>query len=137
LANNKSKTKTKYEQHIPSAFGLSCPAGHCERNKADDPTEGNLKVLFLLNLLYISLSFTEVNQKYSVDTIPKTANKYQVEINYMNDGQWTTAHTKSTDMQYQNLNIHKLASASSTYSICFTNLDQELLRLSVNIQSGL
>lgn len=66
----------------------------------------------------------EVNQKYSVDTIPKTTNKYEVEINHMVDGQWQTAFFKATEMQYQNLNVHKLASASSTYSICFKNIER-------------
>jgi len=40
-------------------------------------------------------------------------------------------------MPYQNLNVHKLASASSTYSFCFKNNERELMRLSVDIQSGL
>jgi hypothetical protein len=39
----------------------------------------------------------------------------------MIEGQWQTAYFKATDMPYQTLNIHKLASSSSTYSICFKN----------------
>ena len=55
----------------------------------------------------------------------------------MVDGQWQTAYFKTTDMAYQSLNVHKLASVSSTYSICFKNIEREVLRLSVDIQSGL
>ena len=86
---------------------------------------------------HLSLQFPEVNQKYSVDTVPKSQNKYEVQINHMVEGQWQAAYLKNTDMQYQNLNVHKLASASSTYSFCFKNTENELLRLSVDIQSGL
>ena len=39
---------------------------------------------------------SEVNQKYSVDTIPKSPNRYEVEINHMLDGQWQTAYFKAT-----------------------------------------
>jgi len=38
----------------------------------------------------------EANQKYSVDTVPKSQNKYEVEINHMVDGQWQTAYFKAT-----------------------------------------
>ena len=55
----------------------------------------------------------------------------------MVDSQWQTAYFKTTDMQYQNLNVHKLASASSTYSFCFKNTERDMLKLSVDIQSGL
>jgi hypothetical protein len=55
----------------------------------------------------------------------------------MIDGTWQTAFFKSTEMPYQNLNVHKLASASSTYSFCFKNNERDLMRLGVDIQSGL
>lgn len=79
----------------------------------------------------------EANQKYSVDTVPKSPNMYELEINHMVDGQWQTAYFKATETAYQTLNAHKLASVSSTYSICFKNSEREDMKLSVDIQSGL
>ena len=37
-------------------------------------------------------------------------------------GSWNSVYYKETETAYQNVNVHKLASTSATYSFCVKNI---------------
>jgi len=55
----------------------------------------------------------------------------------MIDGKWNSVIYKQSKTQTDNISIHKLAPAESTYSFCVRNIDSARIKLSISIQSGL
>ncbi len=55
----------------------------------------------------------------------------------MVDGQWNSLYYKQAKNALETFNIHKLAPTDSTYSFCIRNVDNNPMKMSVNIQSGL
>lgn len=55
----------------------------------------------------------------------------------MVDGKWNSVFYKQAKNPFETFNIHKLAPSESTYSYCLRNIDNDKLKLSVSIQSGL
>lgn len=92
--------------------------------------------MFLLDPTY-GWCELESQQKYSVDAIPKTSGKYEVEISNMVDGKWNSIFYKQARGEFESFNIHKLAPADSTYSFCLRNIDDMEMKINANIQSGL
>lgn len=92
--------------------------------------------MLLLNITY---SFTQIEsqQKYSIDAIPRTSGKFEVEVSSMVDGKWDSVYYKQAKTEFETFNIHKLAPTDSTYSFCIRNIDDNSMKINVNIQSGL
>ena len=79
----------------------------------------------------------ESQQKYSIDVVPKDEGKYEVEVSSMIEGKWNSVFYKQSKNVFETFNIHKLAPTESTYSFCIRNIDNNRMKLKVNIQSGL
>lgn len=92
--------------------------------------------MLLLDSTYFCLD-AESQQKYSIDVIPKVEGKYEVEISNMLDGKWNSLYYKQAKNSLETFNIHKLAPSDSTYSFCIRNVDENRMKMAVNIQSGL
>lgn len=69
--------------------------------------------------------------------MPKNEPKYELEISQSdNKGGWKNIYYKMTSVGYERMEVHKLAPASTTYSLCIKNIQRELLRISLKFQSG-
>lgn len=79
----------------------------------------------------------ESQQKYSIDAIPRTSGKFEIEVSNMIEGKWNSVYYKQAKTEFEAFNIHKLAPADSTYSFCIRNIDDNSMKINVNIQSGL
>ncbi len=55
----------------------------------------------------------------------------------MISGKWNSVYYKQSKNDMETFNIHKLAPAESTYSYCVRNIDNNRIKLSVDIKSGL
>ena len=55
----------------------------------------------------------------------------------MANGQWETILSKGTKDEYEDVDVHKLASADATYSFCVRNLDHRRLNATVEVKTGL
>lgn len=55
----------------------------------------------------------------------------------MIEGKWNSVLYKQSKNVFETFNIHKLAPTESTYSFCIRNIDNNRMKLKVNIQSGL
>lgn len=55
----------------------------------------------------------------------------------MIEGKWNSVFYKQSKNVFETFNIHKLAPTESTYSFCIRNIDNNRMKLKVNIQSGL
>lgn len=55
----------------------------------------------------------------------------------MIEGKWNSVFYKQSKNVFETFNIHKLAPTESTYSFCIRNIDNNRMKLNVNIQSGL
>jgi hypothetical protein len=55
----------------------------------------------------------------------------------MLQGRWNSVFYRQAKTNFEAFNIHKLAPADSTYSFCIRNIDNEDMKISTNIQSGL
>lgn len=55
----------------------------------------------------------------------------------MIEGKWNSIYYKQAKAAFETFNVHKLAPSESTYSFCLRNIDDDKLKLNVNLQSGL
>ena len=55
----------------------------------------------------------------------------------MVDGKWQSVVSKATKDEFEDIEVHKLASADATYSFCVRNLDHRRLNASVEVKTGL
>jgi hypothetical protein len=69
--------------------------------------------------------------------VPRGQGKYEVEVSNMLEGKWNSVFYRQAKTTFEHFNIHKLAPTESTYSFCVRNIDNDKVKLSVNIQSGL
>lgn len=69
--------------------------------------------------------------------VPRSSGNYEVEVSNMIEGKWNSVYYKQSKTEFETFNIHKLAPADSTYSFCIRNIDDDTMKLNVNIQSGL
>lgn len=83
------------------------------------------------------MAYSEAQQKFSIDTTPKTEGNYEVEVSNMVEGKWNSIFYRQSKNVMEPFNIHKLAPIDSTYSFCIRNIDDARMKLNVNIQSGL
>lgn len=60
-----------------------------------------------------------------------------MEIRQWVDNGWNQVINRQVQEGSDSLNVHKLASADTTYSFCLRNIDEKIISLSLNIQSGL
>lgn len=121
------------EQAISGSAGVT---GGCRGHEVQFDFAVLREAVFLLDPTY-GLCELESQQKYSVDAIPKTSGKYEVEISNMVDGKWNSIFYKQARGEFESFNIHKLAPADSTYSFCLRNIDDMEMKINANIQSGL
>ena len=94
------------------------------------------KAVLLLNPPYPS-PHSESQQKYAVDLAPQGSGNYEVEVSNMIEGRWNSVYFKQTKAPLEQVNIHKLAPAESTYSYCIRNIHGEKQTFNVSMQSGL
>lgn len=50
---------------------------------------------------------------------------------------WKSVHYKQSKTHMETINVHKLAPEDSTYAFCVGNIDEDQMRVNVQIQSGL
>ena len=55
----------------------------------------------------------------------------------MISGKWNSVYYKQSKNDMETFIIHKLAPAESTYSYCVRNIDNNRIKLQVDIKSGL